>query len=72
MQQGTWNRNRDAIKAFDKAIEIKPQYADAWNNKGLHSKSTFLTPLPAVPLIQKREERGHRFAHRLRIRHKIA
>ena len=53
MQQGTWNRNRDAIKAFDKAIEIKPQYADAWNNKGMHSKSTFLTPLPAVPLIQK-------------------
>jgi tetratricopeptide (TPR) repeat protein len=23
----------EAIQAYDKAIEINPQYADAWNNK---------------------------------------
>jgi tetratricopeptide (TPR) repeat protein len=23
----------EAIKAFDKAIELNPQYADAWSNK---------------------------------------
>ena len=25
----------EAIKCYDKAIEIDPNYADAWNNKGL-------------------------------------
>ena len=25
----------EAIKAFDKAIELNPQYADAWSNKGV-------------------------------------
>jgi tetratricopeptide (TPR) repeat protein len=25
----------EAISAYDKAIEINPQYVDAWNNKGL-------------------------------------
>jgi tetratricopeptide (TPR) repeat protein len=25
----------EAIKAFDKAIELNPQYADAWSNKGI-------------------------------------
>ena len=24
----------DAIECFDKAIEIKPDFADAWNSKG--------------------------------------
>jgi len=34
---GSYGKCDEAIKAFDKAIEKKPQYADAWNNKGLHS-----------------------------------
>lgn len=29
----------DAIKAFDKAIELNPQLADAWNNKGVSLKA---------------------------------
>ena len=27
-------RSEEAIQAFDKAIEIDPQFAMAWNNKG--------------------------------------
>jgi tetratricopeptide (TPR) repeat protein len=29
------NKSDEAIKAFDKAIEINPQNSKAWNNKGL-------------------------------------
>ena len=29
------NKSDEAIKAFDKAIEINPQDSKAWNNKGL-------------------------------------
>ena len=28
------NKSDEAIKAFDKAIEINPHDSDAWNNKG--------------------------------------
>ena len=28
------NKYEEAIKAYDKAIEINPQYSMAWNNKG--------------------------------------
>ena len=29
------NKSDEAIKAYDKAIEINPQNSDAWYNKGL-------------------------------------
>lgn len=29
----------EAIKAYDKAIEINPQFAEAWNNKGVALKA---------------------------------
>ena len=29
------NKSDEALKAYDKAIEINPQNADAWNNKGV-------------------------------------
>ena len=29
------DKSDEAIKAYDKAIEINPQYSDAWNNKGI-------------------------------------
>ena len=32
------NRTEDALKSFDKAIEIKPSYAKAWYNKGVALK----------------------------------
>ncbi len=32
---GKFNRLDEALKAFDKAIELKPDYADAWYNKGI-------------------------------------
>jgi tetratricopeptide (TPR) repeat protein len=28
------NNSDEAIRAYDKAIEINPKYSDAWNNKG--------------------------------------
>ncbi len=28
------NKSDEALKAYDKAIEINPQNTDAWNNKG--------------------------------------
>ena len=28
-------RNEDAIRYFDKALELDPNYKDAWNNKGI-------------------------------------
>jgi Flp pilus assembly protein TadD len=35
LREGKYN---DTIKAFDKAIEIEPQYALAWYNKGVALK----------------------------------
>ena len=29
-------RDEEAIECYDKAIEIDPEYADAWNSKELH------------------------------------
>jgi tetratricopeptide (TPR) repeat protein len=29
------NKSEEAIKAYDKAIEINPEYLEAWNNKGV-------------------------------------
>ena len=29
------NKYDEAIKAFDKAIEINPKYSAAWDNKGV-------------------------------------
>ena len=29
------NKSDEAIKAYDKAIEINPHNSDAWNDKGL-------------------------------------
>ena len=29
------NKSDEAIKAYDKAIEIDPQKSEAWNNKGV-------------------------------------
>jgi Flp pilus assembly protein TadD len=29
------SKNGEAIQAFDKAIEINPQLAEAWNDKGM-------------------------------------
>jgi tetratricopeptide (TPR) repeat protein len=28
-------RKDEAIKCYDKALEIDPKYANAWNNKGI-------------------------------------
>lgn len=32
---GRWEIHGEAIKAYDEAIEINPQYEDAWDNKGM-------------------------------------
>jgi tetratricopeptide (TPR) repeat protein len=32
---GKLNKSDEAIKAYDKAIEINPQDSDAWDNKGI-------------------------------------
>ncbi|MDI6704493.1 MAG: tetratricopeptide repeat protein, partial [bacterium] len=34
VELGKLRRHKEAIKAFEKAIEINPQYAEAWVNKG--------------------------------------
>ena len=37
------NESDEAIKAYDKAIEINPKYSEAWNNKGnaLYNQTKF-------------------------------
>ena len=32
---GNLGRYDEAIGCYDKALEIKPEYANAWNNKGI-------------------------------------
>jgi Flp pilus assembly protein TadD len=56
---GSYGKCDEAIKAFDKAIAKKPQYADAWNNKGSAFKLLGCTE-EAKAAFSKAKELGHK------------
>ncbi len=35
MQRQNWAEHEEAMKDYDKAIELNPQYAEAYNNRGI-------------------------------------